>query len=149
LGERRRQLDAQAAARASSLAARRPDLARREVLVHALDRRARVLARAAEVSPPGYLVSELGARPTASADRATWREAALAVESYRERWGVGDPHRALGGPAERSTPLEQRLQRDEAERLLDGAQRRLRPELAVERSSERSRALEPASPGGL
>jgi hypothetical protein len=148
LGERRRQLEGQAAARSASLAARRPHLARREVLVHAADRRQRVLVRAAEVSPPGYLVSEIGVRPTAQADRAAWREAALAVESYRERWGVGDPHHALGGPAARSTPLEQRLQRDAAERLLDGAQRRLRPELAIERSSERGRALEPASPGG-
>jgi hypothetical protein len=150
LGEHRRQSEAQAARRSSSLSAQRPDLARREVLVHAMDRRQRVLARAAEVTTPGYLVCELGARPSAPAERAVWRGAALAVESYRERWGVSDPHRALGGSAERSTPLGQRLQRDAAERLLDGAQRRLRPELAIERSSSRAdRALEPASRADL
>ncbi|HWC40324.1 MAG TPA: MobF family relaxase, partial [Acidimicrobiales bacterium] len=151
LGERRRELEANGAARSARLASQRPDLDRREVLVGAVNHRQHVLARAAEISPPGYLVGELGPRPSAPVDRAAWREAARAVESYRERWGVGDPDRALGeGLADGVRPpsVEQRLQRDAAARVLDGAQRRLDPGRAVERSPELSRALEGVSRAG-
>jgi conjugative relaxase-like TrwC/TraI family protein len=152
LGERRRQLDEQGAARAAGLASRRPDLDRHQVLVHAVNRRERVLARVAEVSPPGYLARELGPRPSAPADRAAWREAARVVESYRERWGVGDPDRALGARGDqsaRATSLEQRRQRDAAARVLDAAQRRLDPGRATGRSLEQRHELEPASRTGV
>jgi hypothetical protein len=151
LVERRRELEAEGAARSARLASRRPDLHRRDVLVQAVNRRQHVLARAAEISSPGYLVRELGTRPSAPADRAAWREAARAVESYRERWGVVDPDRALGAAGDqgaRSTSLQQRLQRDAAARVLDGTQRRLDPGRALERSPELSHELEPASRAG-
>ncbi|TMM14817.1 MAG: conjugative relaxase [Actinobacteria bacterium] len=146
LAERRCELETQAASRAAGLSAQRPDLASPETLVQAVGRRQWVLARAAEVSPPGYLVAELGPRPSAPADRTTWRQAALAVESYRERWEVSDQHDALGG---RPASFEQRLQRDSAARQLDGAQRRLCPERAIERTPDPSLGLEPASAAGL
>jgi hypothetical protein len=143
LGERRRELEAQAASRAAELASRRPDVASRDMLVQAVGCRQQVLARAAEVSAPAHLVAELGPRPSAPADRAAWRGAALAVESYRERWGVSDRHHPLGVQDQRPASLEQRMQRASAARELDGAQRRLRPQLAIERSSDRSSERSP------
>ena len=140
LGARRRELDADAASRSAGLTSRRSDLADREMLVEATSRRQRSLARAAEVSSPAYLVAELGPRPSAPVERAAWRQAAVAVESYRERWGVDDRHVALG---ERPASPSQHLQWASAARQLDGAQQQLRPELAIERSAELSRALEP------
>jgi hypothetical protein len=152
LGARRGELEAQGAARSARLTSQRPDLEQRQVLVRAVNHRQHLLARAAEISSPDYLVRELGPRPSAPADRAAWREAARAVESYRERWGVGDPDRALGARGAdgdgRPASLEQRLQRDAAARVLDGARRRLHPERALERSPERSRALEGVSRAG-
>ncbi len=141
LGDRRRELEADAANRTAGLTSRRSDLASREILVQATSRRERVLVRAAEVSPPSYLVAELGPRPSAPIERAAWRQAALAVESYRERWGVGDCQLALG---ERPTSPSQHLEWDSARQQLDRAQPQLRPELAVERSAELGRAREPA-----
>lgn len=139
LGDRRCELEADAASRSAGLLSRRSDLASREILVQATSHRQRALVRAAEVSPPAYLVAELGPRPSAPGERAAWRQAALAVESYRERWGVDDRHLAVG---ERPTSPSQHLQRDSAQRQLERAQRQLRPELAIERSPE------PASRGG-
>ena len=141
----------------AELASQQHDRASRERLVEAVSRRQSVLARAAEVSPPAYLVAELGPLPAAHSDRAAWRDAALAVESYRERWGVRDQSRALGERAVWASPglesLQQRRQRDSAERQLEHAQSRLLPGLAAERAAERalerspdaSRALEPAT----
>jgi hypothetical protein len=152
LGARRRELEAQGATRSARRASQRPDLDQRQVLVRVVNHRQHLLARAAEISSPDYLVCELGPRPSAPADRAAWREAARAVESYRERWGVGDPDRALGARGAddggRPASLEQRLQRDAAARVLDGARRRLHPERALERSPERSRAREAVSRAG-
>jgi conjugative relaxase-like TrwC/TraI family protein len=138
LGDRRRELEADAVSRSAGLTTRRSDLASREVLVAATSSRQQALARAAEVSPPAYLVAELGPRPSAPLERAAWRQAVLAVESYRERWGVGDRHLALGVPGERGVSPPQRLQRASAARQLEEAQRQLRPELAIERSAHRS-----------
>jgi hypothetical protein len=149
LADRRRELEADAASRSAGLTSRRSDLATHEILVQATSRRERALVRAAEVSPPAYVVTELGRPPSAPVERATWRQAVLAVESYREQWGVGDSHRALG---ERPPSASQHRQWDSARRQLDRAQRRLRPELTIDRSPDRSpelsRFLDPASRTG-
>jgi hypothetical protein len=149
LADRHRELEADAASRSAGLTSRRSDVASREILVQATSRRERALVRAAEVSPPAYVATELGPRPSAPAERATWRQAVLAVESYREQWGVGDRQLALG---ERPRSPSQHRQWDSVRRQLDRAQRRLRPELAIERSPdrspERSRDFEPASGAG-
>jgi hypothetical protein len=145
LADRRRQLEADAASRSAGLASQRSDLASREILVQATSRRERSLVRAAEVSPPAYVVTELGRRPSAPVERATWRQAVLAVESYREQWGVGDRKLALG---ERPRSASQHRQWDSVRRQLDRAQQRLRPELAIERVPELGLVREPASRAG-
>jgi hypothetical protein len=145
LGDRRLELETDAVSRSAGLTSRRTDLASREILVEATSRRQRALARAAEVAPPAHLVAELGPRPSAPVERAAWRQAVQAVESYRERWGLGDCELALGGQGERPVSPSQRLERASAARQLEDAQRQLRPELAVERSPARSPELSRAS----
>jgi conjugative relaxase-like TrwC/TraI family protein len=48
------------------------------------------------VVPPGYLLHALGARPLGHAGQQRWRDAALGIERYRQRWDVGDRDDALG-----------------------------------------------------
>jgi len=48
------------------------------------------------IVPPGYLLSALGPRPLDARARDTWGDAALAIERYRDRWGVRDRREALG-----------------------------------------------------
>jgi conjugative relaxase-like TrwC/TraI family protein len=45
---------------------------------------------------PAHLVRALGTRPATAAAQDLWRSAAGAVASYRQRWRVSDPVRALG-----------------------------------------------------
>lgn len=55
----------------------------------------------------------LGPVPKDPDERAQWRKAASAVETYRDRWHVTDPHHALGAlPAD--APPEQRTHRQTA-----------------------------------
>ncbi|MHB8670221.1 MAG: hypothetical protein ACYDAD_06630, partial [Acidimicrobiales bacterium] len=124
-------LDRAEASRSRWLAERAPELARYAELGRQAGWRGAVLARAAEVAPGGHLVSALGPRPDDLAGRGMWREAARAVESYRERWEVTDPGRALGGEPDR---LDQLAQRRSAARSLESAQLVLAPEPTLHRS---------------
>jgi len=45
---------------------------------------------------PAHLVRALGARPATAVAQDLWRSAAEGVVSYRQRWRVSDPVRALG-----------------------------------------------------
>jgi Ti-type conjugative transfer relaxase TraA len=67
----------------------------REVAL-AVDGAARRLARRGEHHPPGYLPRTIGAPPADPDARDRWREAARAIEQYRIRWAITDPHRPLG-----------------------------------------------------
>ncbi|HZT66782.1 MAG TPA: MobF family relaxase [Acidimicrobiales bacterium] len=60
--------------------------------------RRQALGRAAELSPGPHVIAALGPRPGDAGARAAWREAAGALEAYRERWGLTDDPRALGPP---------------------------------------------------
>jgi conjugative relaxase-like TrwC/TraI family protein len=92
--------------------------------------------RAAEAARPRYLISLLGAPPATPIGRRAWREAAVEVEAYRERWRVTDVRQALG-PA----PLQQ----EGGERRLDAGQARERSVLA--RLAAEVRGLERERPG--
>lgn len=98
LDARYAEIGAQTGRRAEWAAAHGDDLARYRQLGTAIDRRERALARAAEASPPAYLVAEIGDRPANPTDRVAWRKAARRVESYRERWGVRTSERVLDDP---------------------------------------------------
>jgi hypothetical protein len=64
----------------------------------AWQRRAHGLAL--EQEQPGYLRAELGPVPESTQGRRAWRQAAAAIEDYRQNYGVREPERALG-PAPR------------------------------------------------
>jgi hypothetical protein len=64
----------------------------------AWQRRAHGLAL--EQEQPGYLRAELGPVPESTRGRRAWRQAAAAIEDYRQSYDFQDPDRALG-PAPR------------------------------------------------
>ncbi|HEX6689089.1 MAG TPA: hypothetical protein VF085_10565 [Solirubrobacterales bacterium] len=112
--------------------------ARAKVVVaeHVLAERERAAATAARLSPPDYIKSELGERPSDPKKAATWDRAVRGVEGYRVRNGVVDRDSALGPkPKDRAAQAEQRRVRERLQR----AQRELK--LKRERTVERSRGL--------
>jgi hypothetical protein len=102
-----------------------------------LDRRRDLALAAARVSPPDYIVAELGPRPDVGADRVAWDGAVRDVESYRQRNGIRDRSHAFG-----SEPTDQaaRQEREWAQQAMRRAQR----QLGIERVQriQRERAME-------
>ena len=106
------------------------------VAEHVLAERERAAATAARLSPPAYIKSELGERPSDPAKAAAWDRAVRGIEGYRTRNGVVDRHNALGPkPKDRAAQAEQRRARERLQR----AQRQLG--LKQRRSAERSMRL--------
>ncbi len=62
----------------------------------ALSERLRLAVAAAHVSPPPYVVKELGERPEDPAKRQIWDRAVRGIEGYRQQHGIEDAHRAFG-----------------------------------------------------
>jgi conjugative relaxase-like TrwC/TraI family protein len=80
----------------------RPMVERRAALDDAIDRRLGRVLRSVEARTPSYITDALGTRPDRWRDLRLWRQGAVAIESYRQMWGV----RGLGGAAH---PLERAL----------------------------------------
>jgi hypothetical protein len=82
--------------------------ARRELAVaeQVLDERLRLAFTAARIAPPAYITKELGERPLDRAKQRTWDRGVAEIETYRQRYDVKDPNRALG--RERRREIEQR-----------------------------------------
>jgi hypothetical protein len=102
-----------------------------------LDRRVSLALAAARVSPPDYIVAELGERPAEGQEQVAWDEAVRDVEGYRKRNGLRDRDTALGPePKDRAA----RLERERAQRSIRRAQR----ELGIGRVQriERTQAME-------
>jgi len=110
--------------------------AKAAVAEHVLSERERAAATAARLSPPAYIRSELGERPSDPAKAAAWDRAVRGIESYRVRNGVVDRHNALG--REPKDPTAQARQRQARERL-QRTQRQLG--LKKQRAAERSMRL--------
>jgi hypothetical protein len=113
--------------------------ARAEVAVidRILDRRRDLALAAARVSPPAYIVSELGERPAEGRDRIAWDGAVREIESYRQQHGIGDRETALGPePKDRARRLEQKRARESI--------RRAQRDLGIKRVQkiERTQAME-------
>jgi hypothetical protein len=53
-------------------------------------RRLAALGAAAEIRPSDTVLAHLGPPPANQAERGPWREAAGAIEAYRDRWGLPD-----------------------------------------------------------
>jgi hypothetical protein len=94
-------------------------------------------ATAARISPPDYIKSELGERPSDPAKAAEWDKAVRGIEGYRVRNGVVDRDSALG-PKPREFVAER--EQDHARRQIEAAQQQL--QRARQRSSERAFEME-------
>jgi hypothetical protein len=107
--------------------------AKEAVIESVLADRERLAAAAARTSPPGYIKSELGERPSDPTKAREWDKAVRGIEGYRLRNGIRDRDSALGG-----RPKEPRkaLEHDRAQRRLQQSQRQLNLKRARERHLE-------------
>jgi len=107
--------------------------ARAAVAEHVLSERERLATTAARLSPPDYITSELGERPSDPAKAREWDKAVQGVEGYRLRNGVVDRDSALGPKPHDHSQAHEHAQ---AERQIQQAQRRLQRQQAMERGVE-------------
>jgi conjugative relaxase-like TrwC/TraI family protein len=112
-----------------------PALTRYIELTRAVGERQLALGRVAEVMGSSYVLAALGPTPSGVTDRDAWREAAGAIEAFRERWQITDANRALG--LDHDGELARCRERSEVERTVVATQRRLH----VDRSLERERGM--------
>jgi hypothetical protein len=112
--------------------------AKAAVAEHVLSERERAAATAARLSPPAYIKSELGERPSDPAKAAAWDRAVRGIEGYRVRNGVVDKHDALGPkPNDRAAQARQR----QASERLQRTQRQLGLKRQLQRAARRSLGL--------
>ena len=105
------------------------------VIDYLLAERGRAELAALRISPPPYIVKELGERPGDLRKRKTWDRAAGGIEGYRKQHGIGDRDSALGSRPDRGS---KRAQWEAQQRRLRESQRRLGREQARSREAERS-----------
>jgi len=107
--------------------------AKAAVAEHVLSERERLAATAARLSPPDYITSKLGERPSDPAKAREWDKAVQGVEGYRLRNSVVDRDSALGPKPHDHSQAHEHAQ---AERQMQQAQRRLQRQQAMERGIE-------------
>ena len=66
------------------------------VIDHLLAERGRLELLALRISPPAYILKELGERPKDPDKRAAWDRGAEGIEGYRKQPGIGGRDSALG-----------------------------------------------------
>jgi len=94
--------------------------ARQELAVaeRVLAERRELAITAARISPPAYIKNELGERPSEPTKRKAWDWGVEEIETYRQRYGVKDPKRALGRERDRERQREALRRIREAKRAL-------------------------------
>ncbi len=92
-----------------------PLVERAEIIESELAHRNRALLRERENDLPKYLESAVGRVPERPSEKTEWRQTVLAIEDYRESYGIEDPDRALGG---RPRSGEQQREKDQIERSI-------------------------------
>jgi hypothetical protein len=109
----------------------RAELANAEVVL--AQRRAAAIT-AAKLSPPPYVIKELGERPSDPKLRRSWDRGISEIERYRQEHGIKDPDRALG----RERGQEHDWNRDQARERLQQRQVELQrtQEQGMEREAE-------------
>lgn len=95
---------------------RAPLIGRALQIENELARRDRALLRERESKLPKYLESTVGPAPERPSERKDWRKAVLAIEGYREKYGIGDRNKPFGREP-RNT--DQRLDREQVERTVE------------------------------
>jgi hypothetical protein len=96
----------------------------------------------AELEQPTYLTDTLGPVPESVRSRRAWRQAARAVQDYRQQFQIDDPDRPLGEPPTRD---HQDPERHQAWRQASGAIQRMQTRQRQRDRDERSEP-EPARP---
>lgn len=117
-----------------------PLVERAQVIESELAIRNKALLRDRESNVPKYLENTVGPVPERPSERAEWRQSVLAIESYREKYGIKDRNRALGGEPRNA---EQRQEKEQIERDMDDRNDRRHGrsrdnEVGIERSLELS-----------
>jgi hypothetical protein len=102
---------------------------------HLLAERNRAATTAARLSPPDYIKSELGERPSDPAKAREWDKAVQGIEGYRTRNGVVHRDNALGPKPHDHSQAHEHAQ---AERRLHQAQQRLQLQRSQQRAAEQS-----------
>jgi len=104
-----------------------------------LRRRTDVAVQKAIADPPAYVIAAVGERPDRLAHRRAWYRALHQIESYRWRYGVRDPERALGAEPP-SNDIGMRAAWRDAKNEIARAQQEI--EQTAERHRDAARAVE-------
>jgi conjugative relaxase-like TrwC/TraI family protein len=107
-----------------------------EISGELLAKREEQMLLAVRLSPPGYVVKELGERPSDPEKARAWDGGVRSIESYRNEHGVNDKSSALG--REPQSGSRERLAHDRTQDLIREAQRRLDRQQQLDRSMQRS-----------
>jgi conjugative relaxase-like TrwC/TraI family protein len=108
----------------------------RKIARQVLAERSEPAVLASQLSPPSYIVKELGERPTDPGKAKVWDKGVRDIETYRHEHGVTDKDRALGRGRERD-----RGGRSLAQQRLRETQRRLERQQQLDRTMQRSREM--------
>jgi hypothetical protein len=116
------------------------DAARRELAVadQVLAQRRELAIIAARTSPPAYVKTELGERPSDPTKRKAWDRGVSQIERYRQEHGIKDPSKALGREAKRGA---ERARQEAARRRLHEIKRVLGLGQQVSRTRAAGRSL--------
>ncbi|HEU4904779.1 MAG TPA: hypothetical protein VFT19_01525 [Solirubrobacterales bacterium] len=126
-------------ARLSELAPPSPAVRREhEIARQVLAEREEKMLLAARLSPPAYVVKELGERPAEPEKARAWDRGVREIESYRNERSVTDKDSALGP---RPEDRFERTSYEHAQNRIREAQRRLDRTQQLERSMQRSREM--------
>jgi len=109
--------------------------AKSAVADHLLAERERAATTAARLSPPCYITSELGERPSDPAKAREWDRAVRGIEGYRVRNNVVDRDNALGP---KTTDRSRQQEQAEARRQIERTQRQLQLQRSQQRTAEQS-----------
>jgi conjugative relaxase-like TrwC/TraI family protein len=109
------------------------------VIDYLLAERKRSELVALRISPPDYIVKELGERPSDPKTRGAWDRGAEGIEGYRKQHGIKDRDSALGRRPDRGP---ERAQWDAQQRQLRESQRRLGREQARSKEVQRGVGIE-------
>jgi conjugative relaxase-like TrwC/TraI family protein len=108
------------------------------VIESVLADRERLAATAARLSPPDYIKSELGERPSNPGKARKWDKAVRGIEGYRQRNGVVDRDSALGTKPKEPAKAHEH---ERAQRQLERSQRQLRLRQQLARARQHSHDL--------
>ena len=117
-----------------------PLVERAQAIESELAHRSRALLRDRENSLPKYLESAVGPVPERPSEKYEWRQTVLTIEDYREKYGIKDRNRALGGEPRSAEQLQEkeRIERDIDDRRERRHGRSRDDDFGMERSLELS-----------